>query len=73
MKKHGTCFLAVLDLFLKVTLTITFIISVWGQVEKYFTGHTVTTSEFVTATDDNFQLPRYQVQFLKTLNVSEIS
>jgi hypothetical protein len=73
MKKHGTCFLAILDLVLKVTLTITFLISVWGQLEKYFTGHTVTTSEFVTATDDNFQLPRYQAQFLKTLNVSERS
>jgi hypothetical protein len=27
-------------------------------MEKFFAGHTITTSEFTRATDDNFQLPR---------------
>jgi hypothetical protein len=58
-KRPGMFFLAFLDAFLQVTLSIAFLISVWGQMEKYFAGQTITTSEFVKLTDKNFQLPRY--------------
>ena len=51
-------FLAILNIFLLFSLTICFLVSVWGQIVKFLEGKAITSSEFLAPTDDNYELPR---------------